>query len=151
MNAIQFLKKQHEEAKAGFQKVEQASEGQRGRLWQHVSPELKLHEQMEEQHLYGPISKEASDPKLKEWPEHHAKEVREAEQLIGTIDKTSPQEREWLEIVKKLHSALERHIREEEGEVWPKIEKTWDNARLEEAGKKMEAMKSQKEHHKLRT
>ena len=149
MNAIQFLKKQHEEAKAGFQKIERASESERSRLWDHLSPELQLHEQMEEKQLYGPISNEASDPQLKEWPEHHAKQVHEAEQLIATIDQKSPQERAWLDTVKKLHSALEHHIREEEDEVWPKIEKTWDTARLEEAGKKMEAMKTGKPHHKL--
>ena len=142
MNAIQFLKKQHEEAKAGFQKIEDASEGQRGKLWEHLSPELKLHEQMEEKHLYGPVSKETKEPALTSWPERHAREVHEAEQLIAAITRRSPQGSEWLQEVKHLHTALEAHIREEEQDIWPRIEKAWDRTQLEDAGKKMEAMKT---------
>jgi hypothetical protein len=143
MNAIQFLKKQHEEAKAGFQKIEQASEGQRGQLWQRLGPELKLHEQMEEKHLYGSVAKETKEPALTSWPDRHAREVHEAEQLIATINRRSPQDREWLDEVKRLHTALEGHIREEEQDIWPKVERVWNRTQLEEAGKEMEAMKAE--------
>ena len=144
MNAIEFLKSQHKEAKAGFQKLEQASEAQRGQLWKHLSPELKLHEQMEQKCLYGPLSKDTHDPTLASWPDRHAGEVREAEQLIAGIDRRSPGDREWLQDVKRLHSALDEHIREEEREIWPKVEKAWDGSRLEEAGQRMAAMKAEK-------
>ena len=143
MNAIQFLKKQHEEAKAGFQKIEQANEGQRGQLWKHLSPELKLHEQMEQKHLYGPASKESKEPVLAAWPERHAQEVKEAEQLMATIDGRAPQDSEWLASVKRLHKALEDHIKEEEREMWPKIQAAMKPAELDEAGRKMEAMQAE--------
>jgi Hemerythrin HHE cation binding domain len=142
MNAIKFLKKQHEEAKAGFEKIEEGSEGQRGQLWDDLSPKLKLHEQMEEKHLYGPVSKDAKEPALASWPERHAAEVHEAEQLIEAISRRSPQESAWLQDVTRLHDTLEEHIQEEEDDIWPEIEKVWDQAQLEEAGKKMEAMKT---------
>ena len=134
MNAVEFLKSQHKEAKAGFQKIEQASESQRGALWKHLSPELKLHEQMEEKHLYGPVAKDAEDPGLVSWPDRHAAEVREAEQLIAGIDRGSPADREWLQDVKRLHAALEAHIKEEEGKIWPKIEQVWSRSRLRGGG-----------------
>jgi Hemerythrin HHE cation binding domain len=142
MNAIQFLKKQHEEAKAGLQKIEQAGEAQRAQLWNRLSPELKLHEEMEEKHLYGPVSKETKEAELASWPDRHAAEVQEAEQLIAAITRRSPQDNEWLREVKRLHTALEEHIQEEEQDIWPKIEKVWDRAHLEDAGKKMEGMKA---------
>jgi iron-sulfur cluster repair protein YtfE (RIC family) len=41
--------------------------------------------------------------------------------------------------VKKLRTALEEHIRQEEQEIWPKIAQAWDAARLEEAGQTMQA------------
>jgi hypothetical protein len=41
--------------------------------------------------------------------------------------------------VKRLRSALESHIRQEEQEIWPRIMRAWNPARLEEAGRKMEA------------
>jgi len=145
MNAIELLKSQHKEAKAAFQKIEEASESQRGALWKHLSPELKLHEQMEEKHLYGPVAKDADDPKLVSWPDRHTAEVHEAEQLIAGIDRASPGDKHWLQDVKRLHTALEAHIKEEEGTIWPKIEQVWSGSRLEEAGKKMEAMKAEKQ------
>ncbi len=143
MNAIQFLKKQHAEAKAGFEKIEKGHGKDRGLLWKHLSPELELHEQMEEKHLYGPVSQETTEPALASWPDRHAREVHEAEQLIATIDRGSPEDREWLDAVKRLHAALEKHIHEEEREIWPRIERVWDRAQLEQAGERMAAMKEE--------
>jgi hemerythrin superfamily protein len=48
--------------------------------------------------------------------------------------------------VKAVHASLETHIREEEGEIFPRISKVWDEARLEQAGKQMKEMKSKKAH-----
>jgi hemerythrin-like domain-containing protein len=144
MNAIEFLKSQHQEAKAGFQKIERAKEKERASLWKHLSPELKLHEQMEEQHLYDPVSGDTDDAKLASWPERHADEVQEAERMILSLDRGAAETAEWLQTAKRLHAALDRHIQEEEKEIWPRIERTWSHARLDEAGAKMAAMKSGK-------
>jgi iron-sulfur cluster repair protein YtfE (RIC family) len=137
MDAIQFLKQQHEEAKQMFGRIEQAQGGERERLWQQLGPELKAHEQIEEQHLYGPAARDVSD--LAEWQQHHREEVREAEALIRKIDETDASDRSWLEHVRELKGALEHHIQEEEGEAWPKIRQAWDAGKLEKAGKEMQA------------
>jgi hypothetical protein len=78
------------------------------------------------------------------WERTHHQEVQEAEGLIQKIDGLDPTADEWLQTVKKLHGALEEHIKKEEGEIWPRIQQLWDSARLEEAGRQMAAMKSQK-------
>jgi iron-sulfur cluster repair protein YtfE (RIC family) len=44
--------------------------------------------------------------------------------------------------VKEVHAALEHHIQEEEGTIFPKISKVWDENRLERAGTQMAEMKS---------
>ena len=145
MNAIRFLKQQHGEAKAGFEKVESAVAGQRRSHWETLRPELKLHEKLEETCLYGPVANEPqADASLANWEATHHSEVEEAERLIKSIDRLDPASDEWLQTVKKLRGALEQHIRKEEGEIWPKIEQVWDSSRLEEAGQKMEAMKAAK-------
>jgi iron-sulfur cluster repair protein YtfE (RIC family) len=142
VNAIRFLKQQHEEAKQAFQRIEQASPEQRGELWKHLSPELKLHERMEEEHVYGPAAAEAkADDTLADWPDEHHEQVQEAEQLIVRIDQAPARDSQWLQQVQKLKSALEEHIQVEERDIWPRIESTWDAARLEQAGARMEAMK----------
>ena len=141
MQAIQFLKQEHGKAKAAFQAIEDAAAGQRRSLWTKLRPELELHEKMEEQHLYGPAAREVQgDRSLADYEVAHHREVQEAEGLIKEIDRLDPSTDAGLQAVKKLHGALEQHIRKEEQEIWPRIERAWDAARLEEAGRQMEGM-----------
>lgn len=140
MHAIEFLKQEHVKAKAAFQEIEGAPGARRATLWARLRPELELHEKMEEAHLYGPVAREAqADRALVQWESAHHTEVQEAEGLIRQIDGLTSSGDEWLAAVKKLRGALEQHIRKEEQEIWPKIERAWDAARLEEAGRKMAA------------
>ena len=142
MQAIKLLKEEHGKAKAAFQEIAAAAAPQRGALWKKLRPELELHEKMEETHLYGPVAREVQgDRSLADWESAHHHEVQEAEGLIKEIDHLQPADSKWLATVKKLHGALEQHIRKEEQEIWPKIEQLWGPSRLEEAGRKMEAMK----------
>jgi hemerythrin superfamily protein len=143
MDAIRFLKQQHEEAKAMFGQIEQASGQQRGSLWKKLEPELKLHEQIEEAHLYGPVAEDSrvKDSALREWKTHHHEEVREAEAMIAEIGGLNPPGADWMERVTELKGTLAHHIQEEEQQIWPKIQQVWDRSKLEEAGAQMEAMK----------
>ena len=142
MQAIQLLKQEHGKAKAAFQEIETAPAARRATLWGKLRPELELHEKMEETCLYAPVAREVQvDPSLAAWETTHMHEVQEAEGLIKEIDRLDPAADAWLATVKKLRGALEQHIRKEEQEAWPKIERVWDSARLEEAGRQMESMK----------
>ena len=146
MNAIQFLKNEHEKAKRGFGDIQQASSAQRAQLWAKLEPELKMHEEIEELALYGPVAQEVGtrDQRLKEWKEHHHEEVNEAEALIEEIDGLDPTADEWIEKVEELRETLEHHIQEEEGDIWPRIEQAWDGSKLERAGQQMEVLKREK-------
>jgi len=146
MNAIQLLKNEHEKAKRAFTEIQAASADQRAGLWAKLEPELKLHEQMEETALYGPVAQEvgARDRSLKEWQEHHHEEVGEAEALIEEIDGIDPTGEEWVERVTELQETLEHHVEEEEGNIWPRIQQVWDQSKLEHAGQRMETLKKQR-------
>jgi Hemerythrin HHE cation binding domain len=135
LSAIAFLKEQHEEAKRGFQGIAQGRPEERGRLWTALRPKLKLHEQLEETHVYGPAAQDArvTDP-LAYWPTRHQEEVREAERLMETIDRQPAGDGEWMRNVEQLRTALERHIQEEESKIWPAIARVWNEARLAEVG-----------------
>jgi iron-sulfur cluster repair protein YtfE (RIC family) len=142
MQATELLKEEHSKAKAAFQEIEAAPAVQRGALWAKLRPELELHEKMEETHLYGPVAREVQvDRMFADWESAHHHQVQEAEGLIREIEGLDAADHKWLATVKKLRGALEQHIRKEEQEIWPKIEKVWDAGRLEEAGHKMAAMK----------
>jgi iron-sulfur cluster repair protein YtfE (RIC family) len=143
MDAIAFLKHEHEKAKDMFQRIEQARDGQRAELWNKLRPELKIHEKMEEAHLYGPVGQDRStqDATLRDWPQHHHEEVRELEAMIEQLNGLNPSAAQWLEKLRTLKSTLEHHIQEEEQQIWPKIQRVWDRAKLDQAGTQMEAMK----------
>ena len=144
MNAIEYLKKEHIKARAAFKKIETSTSGsQRGELWRKLRPELEVHEQMEEAHLYGPVARETQvDEDLAAWEQEHRQDVQEAETLINEISRLDPADEKWLEMIQKLREALEQHIEKEEEDIWPHIEEVWDRPRLEEAGRQMEGMKS---------
>jgi len=146
MNAIQLLKSEHEKAKRAFAEIQAASADQRAPLWAKLEPELKVHEEMEETALYGPVAQElgSRDQTLKDWYEHHREEVTEAEALIQEIDGLDPISDDWVEKVEELQETLEHHIEQEEGDIWPRIEQAWDQSKLEHAGQQMETLKRQK-------
>jgi hemerythrin-like domain-containing protein len=146
MNAIQLLKSEHEKAKQAFEQIQAASANQRAPLWAKLEPELKVHEEMEEVALYGPVAQElgSTDETLKEWHEHHQEEVTEAEALMQEIDGLDSTSDDWVEKVEELQEALEHHIEEEEGDIWPRIQQAWDQSKLESAGQRMEILKRQK-------
>ena len=144
VNAIQFLKQEHQKAKAAFGKVLQASPQQRGGLWQGLAPELKLHEEIEDTCLYEPLARDAAskDKELAEWRQRHQAEVAKVGGLLETIHGLRADEAAWLGKVKEVHGALEHHIEEEESTIFPRIGKVWDEGRLERAGAQMAEMKS---------
>jgi hypothetical protein len=144
-NAIQLLKAEHEKAKRAFGEIQAAPPDQRAELWTKLEPELKLHEQMEEVALYGPVAREVglTDQALNEWQEHHHGEVTEMEALIREIDGLDPTGEQWMEKIEELQETLEDHIEEEEGDVWPRIQQAWDQSKLQHAGQQMETLKRQ--------
>lgn len=146
MDAIQFLKQEHQKAKAAFAKVLAATPAKRGELWRELQPELKTHEKIEETCLYAPLAEERpSDTKLREWvTDMHQEEVDEVEGLIAKTERLDPEDEGWLTTVQQIHTALENHISQEEGEIFPRISKAWDQAKMTKAGEEMSGMKAHK-------
>lgn len=144
VNAIQFLKQEHQKARAAFDKVLHGSPQQRGGLWQELAAELKLHEEIEDACLYEPLSRDAalSDRELAGWREHHQEEVLTIGNLLEVLRYLRPDEAAWMGKVKEVRASLERHIQEEERTIFPRISKACDENRLERAGAQMADMKS---------
>jgi iron-sulfur cluster repair protein YtfE (RIC family) len=146
MDAIQFLKQEHQKAKAAFEHVLQAAPKSRGQLWTKLQPELEAHEQMEDACLYEPLSRDAgkTDSKLADWRKKHQNEVDKVEGLIKEIGKLNPEDASWLTKLRAVHASLENHIREEEQDIFPRISKAWDETKLTHAGTEMKEMKAKK-------
>jgi len=146
MDAIQFIKQEHTKAKAAFAKLLEAAPAKRDAIWNELKPELKAHEEIEDACLYGPLLDEGpSDAKLLEWVSgKHSDEVEKVENLIEQTESLDPKDGGWLTIVKEVHSGLEQHILQEEGEIFPRIAQFWDKDKLTQAGEEMSEMKAEK-------
>ena len=146
MDAIQFLKQEHQKAKAAFEKVLKAAPESRGQLWTKLQPELEAHEQIEDAGLYEPLARDAgkTDSKLADWRKKHQTEVAKVGGLIKDMGKLDPENASWLTKLKLVHASLESHIREEEQDIFPRISKVWDETKLKQAGTEMKEMKAKK-------
>ena len=143
MDALEALRQMHGEAKAAFQRIEQASPDERGGLWARLRPELLAHEQIEERFVYDPVLRDrGSDPMLTNWHRRHEQEVEQANALIDEIGRLDPREARFVERVGELHRALAAHIAMEENEFWPRIRQVWGADRLEQAGRQVEAART---------
>ncbi len=101
---------------------------------------------LEARRIYGPLGKEGpSDAKLVEWvSDGHKEEVSQVEGLIEKTARLDPQDERWLATVEQIHTALEEHIKQEEGDVFPRVGQQCDAARLEQAGRHMSELHSEK-------
>src|SRR5688572_14092514 len=119
MDAVQFLLREHEIAKAKFAEIEQTPPPLRAELWQRLQPELKVHEHVEDTYLYGPLAQDpkAAGTKLATFQEHQDQDVAEVEALMREADALDPSGEAWFAKVLAIRDALAAHIATEETEI----------------------------------
>jgi iron-sulfur cluster repair protein YtfE (RIC family) len=104
-----------------------------------ICAEIEEHANAEERAVYPALREGVVGGA--EMADHAEKEHAEARQLIGRIRQTQGPEH-LAELVSELKHAIEEHVAEEEGEVFPKMQAEMGSARLEELGAQVEALKS---------
>jgi hemerythrin-like domain-containing protein len=145
MDAVQFLLEEHQKVREKFAAIQRADSRQRGEMWRQLQPELKIHEEIEDTYLYGPLSKDpaATGTKLAGFEEHQDEDVRQLEQKIHNMQRHDPTDSAWLDGLKDVHDALMDHVREEEQEILPAISQVWDREKLMMAGQQMAQAKQE--------
>lgn len=141
-DAIDLLTQMHSEAKDKFQQILIIdSPSERQQMWQQFQPVLKVHEQMEDTYLYGPLSRERpAGSELAHWEPQHDHEVDAIERLIGQLNRIDPADQMWPTTLEQIRSRLSEHIAEEEGTIFPRIRTVWGEGQLRDAGQKMSEM-----------
>ena len=141
MNALELLKQDHDKVDKLFQKVEATEESEHAALFEQIRAELEVHTHIEETIFY-PKLKEEGDDELKKITlegieEHHQAKIflRELSSLAEDSQKFEPK-------LKVLMEDVKHHVQEEEGEMFPMIEKQFDATVLEELGTQLEVEKS---------
>ena len=141
MNAIRILRERHADTKQRF-KVILASEDPATalQLWKELQPLLDLHETLEDEFVYAPIAEEMGPgTPLGDWALWHDADVTVAKELIATTGQVDPKRPEWRMSVARVMDTLSRHVMDEEGQIFGRIEQSWGPERLESVGADMSA------------
>ncbi|ROL81435.1 hemerythrin [Pseudomonas protegens] len=145
MNAIDLLKADHEKVKSILNQLSESTDRavkKRTDLLDKLELEITIHTQLEEQILY-PAFKQAGDKEQAEMYYEAKEEHRTVDSLVlPDLKSTDPTKPEFAGRVKVVKELLEHHIGEEETEMFPQARKLLGNAKLEELGEQMLAMKA---------
>jgi iron-sulfur cluster repair protein YtfE (RIC family) len=143
MNAIELLKKDHQEALGLIGKLESADERPGTdptdtENFNRLNEALKLHSQIEEEFLY-PVMEEIEETRglVEEAYEEHEK----VDELLARLSAKAPKQEEFQGLLAELRSSLENHIQKEEDELFPKVEENLDQGELDDLGARIQELK----------
>jgi hemerythrin superfamily protein len=135
MNAIEMLKQQHKQVRKLFKEFEDAkSAGARRKSFEQIADALAVHAAIEEKHFYPAVKKQETEDILLESVEEHL----EIKRVIADLLAMKADDENFQAKVTVLQEDVEHHAGEEEEELFPKVEKLFDDDTLEAIAEKMQ-------------
>lgn len=143
-NAITMLKADHVAVKRLLKELNATTDRavkERERLVNEIEREIKTHAQIEEEVFYPAFKAatektDAEDMFYEAEEEHHLVDI-----LLPALVHANPKSHEFEAKAKVLLDLIEHHVKEEEGEMFPKARQVFDEDQLRELGDLMEARK----------
>ena len=143
-NAITMLKSDHAKVKRLLRELNATTDRavkERERLVSQIERELKTHAQIEEEVFYPAFKAatektDAVDMFYEAEEEHHLVDI-----LLPALCHANPKSHEFEAKAKVLLDLIEHHVKEEEGEMFPKARQVFDDEQLRELGDLMTARK----------
>jgi hemerythrin superfamily protein len=140
MNAVKLLKADHKEVAALFEKFEAADAEEKGGIAEQVCQMLSVHAQIEEEIFY-PAARDALEEDDADLVDEATVEHASVKDLVSQIESAEPADDLFDAKVKVLGEYVTHHVKEEEGELFPKLEKT--DLDLEELGTELAERKAE--------
>ena len=122
-DAITLLKEDHREVEALFEEFEEADAEELEEIAERVCQMLTVHAQIEEEIFY-PRAQEALEGEDQELVNEANVEHASAKELIAQVEQMSADDALFKATVKVLSEYIKHHVKEEEGELFPKLKKT---------------------------
>jgi hemerythrin superfamily protein len=139
MNALEILKQDHQKVKGLFQAATQATDQtQRKDLFDQIDTELEIHAHIEETVFYPALE---DHEELKDMVAEALEEHQEAKKLLDELEKLGAKSHDFGSKLQQLIEAVEHHVEEEEGEMFPKIRELFVEDELEQLGQELESAK----------
>jgi hemerythrin-like domain-containing protein len=144
MNALDLLKKDHQEAARLMDQIETAADGGQNsgvELFNQLKNALTLHTRIEEQVFYPALEnhQETRDLVKEAYTEHD-----EVKNLLSEISGLSPSSNDFINKLTELRDNVEHHVEEEENEMFPKVKQVLSLNQIDEIGRRMLEMKQDK-------
>jgi iron-sulfur cluster repair protein YtfE (RIC family) len=134
MKATTLLIRQHNVAKGLFKKLEKCKPASAPALLKELSNDLAAHLVIE-QEIFYPAVKAIDEDMIREGYEEHSLAELSLKRLLA-CDPTSPSFKAHVTATKEL---IDHHVKEEQEDLFPKVEKKIQAAKLEEMGAAMKA------------
>jgi hemerythrin superfamily protein len=135
MNAVKMLKQQHRQVEKLFKEFENAKPAAtRRKVFEQIADALAVHATIEERHFYPGVKTSDTEDILLESVEEHLEVKRVIADLLGM----KPGDENFDAKVKVLQEDVDHHVEEEETELFPKVEKLFDEEALEAMGVAMQ-------------
>jgi hemerythrin superfamily protein len=139
MDALQMLEQDHRKVKILFREAKDANDPRkRKEVFDKIDTELEIHTHIEETVFYPAIEKR---DEFKEIVAEALEEHREAKTLLDELEDLEAEDDEFELKLEELIEAVEHHVEEEEGEMFPKIREVFDRTQLEQLGQELESAK----------
>jgi hemerythrin superfamily protein len=138
-DAIALLKADHKEVAEMLEKFETARSTKQ-KLAQQICMSLTVHAQIEEEIFY-PAAREALGDEGEDLLNEAEVEHNSLKELISQIEGASPDDELFDAQVKVLGEYVKHHVKEEEGEIFPKLRKS--DMDLVEVGEQLAARKKE--------
>jgi hemerythrin superfamily protein len=134
MNAIDLLEAQHREVEDLFAKIDKAGNAEKKELaFIQLADSLAIHASIEEHHFYPAVKEAETEEILVESVEEHLEIKRKLSALLDTDASDETFEAK----LDALREEVERHVEEEEEDLFPKVMALFDEDQLESIGQAM--------------
>ena len=138
MDALTMLEREHDTMRKLLTELEATTERgvkTRQELFARIKGDLTLHEVIEEEIFYPELKShpKAEDIVLEGYEEHHVVDL-----LMGELESLDVDDESWGAKAKVMQENVEHHMEEEEGDMFRKARQVFDEAELEDLGRRME-------------
>ena len=141
MNLYDMLQKDHERVQELFLRLEGTGESDiagREQIFSALRHELDIHSQAEEKFFYSLLRGEADTRELVLESLDDHKDVKKRLEALDSMDKGSA---EWIAALHACRGIVERHVAEEESELFPRARKALDEDAAAGVAEDIEAFK----------
>ena len=139
MDAIKLLKEQHRMVEKLFSQLEEAEGEEKADLFAQLADSFLVHCHIEEELFYPAVFEDRTEDDLREAVEEHL----QAKRIIADMLDMDQEDEQWTAKCAVLKEDIQHHVKEEENELFPQVQKDFTKKRLDELGRQMNARASE--------